>query len=118
MPLEDAMKLVARNFDAYLKDLREKQLRAAGPPTAAPMSAAAAAKAEFTLPDAETHYLLNLLADNRFLSIEELDTVLRYLDDRRDRLATLQGLPTKKGEGLTSCGLVKYWFVAELFCLI
>lgn len=107
MPYEDAMKLIARNFEAYLIELRAKSARSVTPlvpppsgrpvlppthvvPAAVP---SVVAKPEFVLPDSDTHYLLNLLADNRYLTLDELHKVLRYLELRYDRLARSQGVP-------------------------
>ena len=99
MPLDDAMALISRNFEAYVKELREKALTvAAAPPVPAPspaaaVTAAAAAKTpEFVVPDKQTHYLLNLLADNRILTLEELDTVIKYLEERRRKLLEAKGI--------------------------
>ena len=115
MPYEDAMKLVTRNFETYMKEMREKAARA--PPLSAalaaarpglpparaspiPLAPAPAPKPEFALPDSDTHYLLNLLADNRYLALDELDKVLRYLDLRYERLARQQGLPSRRGKNI------------------
>ena len=112
MPYEDAMKLIARNFEAYLLDLRAKSARsvtplatpAAGRPVLPPTRVVPSSvpsvvtKPEFVLPDSDTHYLLNLLADNRYLTLDELHKVLRYLELRYDRLARTQGLPSHRGD--------------------
>jgi hypothetical protein len=113
MPYEDAMKLIARNFETYMQEMREKAARAPAavisaarpglpPVRAAPLAvvAAPAPKPEFVLPDSDTHYLLNLLADNRYLALDELDKVLRYLDLRYERLARQQGVPDRRGKML------------------
>lgn len=75
MPLDDAMSLVARSFDRYVQSLREK---AAPPPRPAP--------APFMAPEPGISYLLNLLADNRQLTLVELDKVINYLTERRNKL--------------------------------
>ena len=112
MPYEDAMKLIARNFEAYLIELRAKSARSvtplvtppAGRPVLPPTHVVPAAvpsvvaKPEFVLPDSDTHYLLNLLADNRYLTLDELHKVLRYLELRYDRLARSQGVPCHRGD--------------------
>ena len=85
MPAADAMVLIAKHFEIYLQDLRQKMgAKTAGAP-AAP---------EFIPPDKETHYLLNLLADNRILTVAELDKVISYLEQRRARI---QGRKTVAG---------------------
>ena len=80
MPLDDAIVLIARNFEAYMLELREK----ATAPVVAP---APAPKKDFVPPDQHTVYLLNLLADSRFLTVDELDRVISYLQTRRHQLA-------------------------------
>lgn len=103
MPMEDALSLVSRNFEAYVKELREKAL---APPTPAPApaptpapAALAPSKPDFIAPDAQMSYLLNLLADNRHLTAEELDKVVQYLRERRDRIIESQGGKRPGGDG-------------------
>ena len=68
MPFDDAMSLVARSFETYLQTQKEK--------AAAPASATSrAVPPPFLPPPPDMSYLLNLLADNRQLTIEELDKV-------------------------------------------
>ena len=90
MPLEDALAFVSRNFVDYLK---EKELKAV---QTAPAPAKPAISTDFTPPDKQTSYLLNLLADNRFLTVDELDNVVDYLLSRREQLAKQTGAPTRK----------------------
>ncbi|KAL0271558.1 UNVERIFIED_CONTAM: hypothetical protein PYX00_008615 [Menopon gallinae] len=81
MPLEDAISLLARNFDSYL--LREKASRpsevnvvpAAGPLTAVNLTD--------RHPEA-IQVLLNLLADNRQLTVLQYDKVITYLQGLRE----------------------------------
>ena len=79
------MKLVASSFEKYIQTQREK---VAGPPAAPPAAAAAPAAAlpPFLPPPADVSYLLNLLADNRQLTLEELDKVIVYLTQRKNKL--------------------------------
>ena len=81
MPLDDALELVASNFEEYNAERvrREKS------------------EYSFKMPDAEEAHLLGLLADNKYLKIEELNRVIRYLSDRRDALIVKAGgvLPAK-----------------------
>lgn len=46
---------------------------------------------DFIPPDEHTKYLLNLLADDRVLTVEELDKVMKYLQERRARLLAKNG---------------------------
>jgi len=79
MPLEDAIALVVRSFEQYRQTLPPEK------------------KTEFIPPDKNTLYLINLLADNRYLTVEELREVMEYLEDRSDRLIEAQrGVPPKK----------------------
>ena len=89
MPLDDAIVLIARNFEAYMLELREK----ATAPVVAPTPVAP--KKDFIPPDQHTVYLFNLLADSRFLTVEELDRVISYLQSRRHQLA--DGMPKAAG---------------------
>ena len=88
MPLDDAIVLIARNFEAYMLELREKA-------TATVVAPAPAPKKDFVPPDQHTVYLLNLLADSRFLTVDELDRVISYLQTRRHQLA--EGTPKAPG---------------------
>lgn len=84
MPMEDAMKLVASSFEKYIQTQREK---VAGPPA----SSAQSALPPFLPPPADVSYLLNLLADNRQLTVEELDKVIDYLRQRKEKLVGTEG---------------------------
>ncbi len=83
MPLEDALILVGRKFDEYIQDIRAKS----APAPAVPRAAGPPGSQDFLPPDGQVHYLLNLLADNRFLTLEELDKVISYLNERRKSMA-------------------------------
>lgn len=67
MPLDDALAMMARNFNTYLSSLRSGSEQ----PTMG--------------------FLLNLLADGKHLSIVELDRIIAHLQDRRDRLVEAEG---------------------------
>ncbi|XP_066289905.1 nuclear receptor coactivator 5-like isoform X7 [Branchiostoma lanceolatum] len=84
MPLDDSMQLVARNFERYMQDLRERQAAERASSAGAP--AAAAAENSATIPQ-----LLNLLADGRQVTTDEIGRVIEYLQDRRSRLLQMQG---------------------------
>jgi radial spoke head protein 4A len=87
MPVDDAVSLIGRSFDAYQLTKREKEATAARP---APTSAVRAPP-PFVPPSQDILYLLNLLADKRQLSVDELGKVITYLTDRRDKLLESEG---------------------------
>ena len=90
MPLEDALKLIVRTFEAYIQEIREKAT--APPPAPPPPAPARRDTPEFLPPDEHTAYLLNLLADNRILTLEELERVIGYLEKRRKVYLEQKGL--------------------------
>ena len=116
MPLDDALTFVSRNYAEYLK---EKELKAA---TAAPAPSKPGRDPDFSPPDKQTSYLFNLLADNRFLTVDELDNVIDYLTSRRDRLAEQTGAPARKLSKLPWIPyslhklLVELWDCSVSFC--
>uniref|UniRef100_A0A1E1XA81 Putative nuclear receptor coactivator 5 strongylocentrotus purpuratus n=1 Tax=Amblyomma aureolatum TaxID=187763 RepID=A0A1E1XA81_9ACAR len=73
MPLDDSLKLVARHF----REQVEAQQTAAGGP-------------DRLGPDRELQFLLKLLVDSKYLSIPELDRVIKYLTERRDKQLMLE----------------------------
>ncbi|XP_013776947.1 nuclear receptor coactivator 5-like [Limulus polyphemus] len=84
MPLDDALKLVARNFHEYTLSLRflnqktekkEPQVLTRRSPTP---------------PDRDIGFLLNLLADGKHLTMRELDKIMKYIQDRKDKLAEIE----------------------------
>ncbi|ESN94806.1 hypothetical protein HELRODRAFT_193795 [Helobdella robusta] len=81
MPLDDAITLITRSFDKYVLNKKER------------LTAAANAKDVFQPPGQNIVYLLNLLADIRFLTVPELDSVLEYLVERRNLLARTKNIP-------------------------
>ncbi|CAG5126674.1 unnamed protein product, partial [Candidula unifasciata] len=82
MPLEDAISLVGRSFLKYIDGLREKVQAPPVVPTRV-----------FLPPSSEVIYLLNLLADSRAVTIPELDTVIKYLQERREKLIDAESRP-------------------------
>ena len=89
MPVEDAMTLITRSFETYMQKEREKAPAAPAPVERAPPPARPAPP--FLPPGPDISYLLNLLADNRQLTTEELDKVIVYLRERRDKLYEAEG---------------------------
>lgn len=87
MPVDDAITLVTRSFDKYMLEKQERMSKEA----TSPEDSVAKKAPDFLRPTANTLYLLNLLADNRYLTVDELDTVLDYLQLRRDRLVKSLG---------------------------
>ncbi|GAB1599260.1 nuclear receptor coactivator 5-like isoform X1 [Argonauta hians] len=76
MPLADAMNLVARNFERYLQQIKDGSDHIKPPTQIQP----------FEPPSSEIRYLLDLLADNRHLTMEELDKVSLYISNRKKKL--------------------------------
>lgn len=93
MPLEDAIGLMGRSFEKYVDDLREKankeKAAESSAATDAPLSGPSGAPSGSAMvpippPSADIKYLLNLLADNQPLTLDELDSVINYLQEKRD----------------------------------
>ncbi|NXT20048.1 NCOA5 protein, partial [Syrrhaptes paradoxus] len=93
MPQADAMVLMARNYERYKTELREKE-RDEIARQAAKMADEAVLR-ERPPPMEEgvrgghppgIQTLFNLLADNRYLTAEEIDKVINYLRDQKERL--------------------------------
>ncbi|KAH9507718.1 hypothetical protein Btru_053529 [Bulinus truncatus] len=93
MPLDDAIILVGRSFEKYVEGLREKAKAASAPLTPS-------VSRVFLPATAEVAYLLNLLADNRALTIDELNSVIKYLQERRDKLIDAESRPIVTDDGL------------------
>ncbi|XP_051269571.1 nuclear receptor coactivator 5 isoform X1 [Dicentrarchus labrax] len=86
MPMQDAMMLVAHNYDTYKVENREKEREE--------IARKAAKMADDVLlreADRESHPIsvlttVTLLSENRFITPEELDGLIAYLKDKRARL--------------------------------
>ncbi|KAJ7403549.1 Nuclear receptor coactivator 5 [Pitangus sulphuratus] len=95
MPQADAMVLVARNYERYKTESREKEREEIARQAAKMADEAVLQERERPPPMEEgvrgghppgIQALLNLLADNRYLTAEEIDKVINYLRDRKERL--------------------------------
>ncbi|KAM9120583.1 nuclear receptor coactivator 5 isoform 2-T2 [Pangshura tecta] len=95
MPQADAMVLVARNYERYKTETREKEREEIARQAAKMADEAILQERERPPPIEEgvrgghppgIQTLLNLLADNRYLTAEETDKVINYLRDRKERL--------------------------------
>lgn len=77
MPLEDALKLLSRNFHEHIRSQREHmdRERAERGPYVGVVSA-----------DREIQFLLRMLADGRWISLSEINLVISYLCERRDKM--------------------------------
>ncbi|XP_075702805.1 nuclear receptor coactivator 5 isoform X2 [Rhinoderma darwinii] len=98
MPLADAMVLVARNYERYKVEKREKERediarQAAKLSTDSILRERAAALDEKTRapPPPAVLSLLTLLSDNRYVTAEEIDKVILYLRDRKERMLAVSG---------------------------
>ena len=91
MPLDDAIALIKRSFESYVQTLREKNTppAAAAPPPTPP--APRYPSLGFTPPDSDLTYLLNLLADKRQLTLDEIDKVMDYMKVRRNQQMESEG---------------------------
>ena len=87
MPLDDAVDLVVSSFESYIQSQREK---AAAPPVTS-VPGARVAPPPFIPPSSDVSYLLNLLADNRQLTIEEIEKVVDYLQERKSKMLIAEG---------------------------
>lgn len=89
------MSLINRNFQIFLRERQERLAKATAlppPPPAVPVAPVAGAPPpEFVVPDKYTRYLLNLLADDRILTLDELDKIMDYLEERRYRYTQVKG---------------------------
>lgn len=117
MPQADAMVLVARNYERYKTESREKEREEIARQAAKMADEAVLQERERPPPMEEgvrgghppgIQTLLNLLADNRYVTAEEMDKVINYLRDRKERLLrgsteSLQGKSHSPRQGL-SCG--------------
>lgn len=86
MPLDDAVNMIVKNFEAYTKGERIAVVPPAG---AVPVTAAG-------LPLGEKHpeaiqSLLNILVENRPLSSLQYDQVIVYLSEKKDQLVKNEG---------------------------
>ncbi|XP_041375810.1 nuclear receptor coactivator 5-like isoform X2 [Gigantopelta aegis] len=106
MPFEDALTLISSSFKKYLQNMREKEVAAAPVVVVEKDSAATIVKA-FLPPSKDVSYLLNLLADNRPLTVEELDKVIFYLRERRDKILEAEGRPKVATEAVSAYGDVR-----------
>ncbi|CAI9535815.1 unnamed protein product [Staurois parvus] len=97
MPLSDAMLLVARSYERYKTESREKE-REDIARQAARLSAEAILRERGPLDEGVRGghppgilTLLSLLADNRYVTTEEIDKVVHYLQQRKERLLAMAG---------------------------
>jgi hypothetical protein len=87
MPLDDAVTLIIRSYDKYILERKERLGALATPASNLPVSSHSE---EFLPAGPRVQYLLNLLADRRFLTIAELTTVTDYLEERKRLLVLSQ----------------------------
>ncbi|XP_056668338.1 nuclear receptor coactivator 5 isoform X5 [Monodelphis domestica] len=102
MPQADAMVLVARNYERYKTESREKEreeiarqaAKMADEAIMQERERAAATPVEEGVRGGHPpaiQSLLNLLADNRYLTAEETDKIINYLRERKERLIRSSG---------------------------
>ncbi|XP_013930005.1 PREDICTED: nuclear receptor coactivator 5 [Thamnophis sirtalis] len=104
MPQADAMVLVAKNYERYKSEVREKEREEIARRAAKMADETILQERERPLPAEDglrgahppaMQALLNLLADNRYLTGEETDKIINYLRERKERQlrATAEPLP-------------------------
>lgn len=94
MPQADAMVLVARNYERYKTEVREKEREEIAKQAAKMADETILQERERPTGVEESsrgghppgiQSLLNLLADNRYLTTEETDKIINYLRERKER---------------------------------
>ncbi|XP_050999759.1 nuclear receptor coactivator 5 isoform X3 [Acomys russatus] len=93
MPQADAMVLVARNYERYKNDCREKEREEIARQAAKMANEAILQERDRGGPEEggrgrhplAIQSLINLLADNRYLTAEETDKIINYLRERKER---------------------------------
>ncbi|XP_020366897.1 nuclear receptor coactivator 5 isoform X1 [Rhincodon typus] len=93
MPMADAMILVARNYERYKTETREKEREEIARKAAKMADEFIGREREPTQGAMEERGnppgiqpLLNLLADGRYLTVEEIDKIIEYLREKKERL--------------------------------
>nr|XP_048297014.1 nuclear receptor coactivator 5 isoform X3 [Myodes glareolus] len=94
MPQADAMVLVARNYERYKNNCREKEREEIARQAAKMANEAILQERDRGGPEEggrgghppAIQSLINLLADNRYLTAEETDKIINYLRERKERL--------------------------------
>nr|KAF6330552.1 nuclear receptor coactivator 5 [Myotis myotis] len=120
MPQADAMVLVARNYERYKNECREKEREEIARQAAKMANEAILQERERGGPDEGVRgghppaiqSLINLLADNRYLTAEETDKIINYLRERKERLMrsstdSLPGPISRQPLGATSGASLK-----------
>ncbi|XP_038658973.1 nuclear receptor coactivator 5-like isoform X1 [Scyliorhinus canicula] len=92
MPMADAMILVARNYERYKTETRDKEREEVARKAAKMADEVIMREREPTQGNLEERGnppsiqpLLNLLADGRYLTIEEIDKIIEYLREKKER---------------------------------
>ncbi|XP_019492584.1 PREDICTED: nuclear receptor coactivator 5 isoform X3 [Hipposideros armiger] len=112
MPQADAMVLVARNYERYKNECREKEREEIARQAAKMANEAILQERERGGHPAAIQSLINLLADNRYLTAEETDKIINYLRERKERLMrsstdSLPGPISRQSLGATSGASLK-----------
>ncbi|XP_071067845.1 nuclear receptor coactivator 5 isoform X4 [Dasypus novemcinctus] len=120
MPQADAMVLVARNYERYKNECREKEREEIARQAAKMADEAILQERERGGPEQGVRgghppaiqSLINLLADNRYLTAEETDKIINYLRERKERLMrsstdSLPGPISRQPLGATSGASLK-----------
>lgn len=89
MCLDDAITLLSQNYTAYLAEEKQRKKLAVAPPPAAAVTSAATQQADdktFLRPDPKVRRLIQFLADDSHLMMDEIEEIIVYLKRRQDEL--------------------------------
>jgi hypothetical protein len=107
MPLESAVSLMMRSYEQWVAAGGDAATTAAGAATQAGRSApvpGAPVSDVFVRPDDNIVRMLRMVIDGRNLVVEELDEIIGYFQEQRNRLAAARGIaPIKPQNKPTGC---------------
>nr|XP_023652389.1 nuclear receptor coactivator 5 isoform X2 [Paramormyrops kingsleyae] len=93
MPMQDAMVLVARNYDLFKAEHKDKEREEIAHKAAKMADDVLMREHEREGHPISLQPVITLLSESRFLTLEELDRLIDYLRDKRDRLVRSSGDP-------------------------
>ncbi|MBN3294576.1 NCOA5 protein, partial [Polypterus senegalus] len=93
MPMQDAMMLVAHNYEIFKAENRDKERDEIARKAAKMADDVLMREHERESHPISVQPIINLLSEGRFLNLEELDRLIDYLRDKRERLMRTSGEP-------------------------